>query len=508
MVDLVIIESAVRDDGGRIVDFQIDYMNQVQIDVAGRPRDELIGRRLSEVYPATMESELFEQYVRVVETGEPLLIDELPYEDVIDGQEVTGSYTLQATRFDDGIIVASRDISDAVAARHELRIAYEQLAAAQRLAQMGIWRIDLATQSLTFSDELYRLFELPTGEPIPDVPESIVSLIHPRDRDVVRDLLERTPHTGEPFAIEITIRRPSGDGIVLATGSVAYDEQGNPRELWGTAQDVTQQRRSERLLQSTTARLEQEHATVLMLQEAFAPELPVISWAEVAGRYLAAGPDTQVGGDWYDVVCEDDHAYLMVGDVAGHGIRAVASMAQLRNAMRACAVQGLEPSQCLALANRLLTTTDHTQFATAVVARIDRSRGEVIWSSAGHPPLLLRGPSGTSYLEAKQGPPLGVIENGPYLEQTYALEPGDTLIAYTDGLVEQRKVPIDVRLAELSGIVDEVAGDDVGTLCRTVCNRMFVARERRDDVCIVAFRPTTKPGVEGPIGTSSAGPLR
>src|SRR4051812_26591813 len=88
MSDLVTIQTALRDGDGRIVDFRIDYLNPVNIDVAGRDRSELIGRRMLELYPAM--APLLPTYVEVVETGSPASIEELPYEDVIDGRPVTG----------------------------------------------------------------------------------------------------------------------------------------------------------------------------------------------------------------------------------------------------------------------------------------------------------------------------------------------------------------------------------------------------------------------------------
>jgi PAS domain-containing protein len=77
MLDLVAVQRAVRDEAGEIVDFEILYMNAVNIDVAGRPRGELIGKRLLDLYPAI--APMLVDYIEVVETGEPLRIEELPY---------------------------------------------------------------------------------------------------------------------------------------------------------------------------------------------------------------------------------------------------------------------------------------------------------------------------------------------------------------------------------------------------------------------------------------------
>src|SRR4051812_38406633 len=120
-------------------------MNNAPVDVAGRPREELIGRRISELYPVLAGGELIAGYRRVVETGEPLVIPVMPYEDVIDGRAVSGYYTVQASRFEDGVLVASRDITALEASRRELEVALRELEAAQRLAGLGTWRLDLQT---------------------------------------------------------------------------------------------------------------------------------------------------------------------------------------------------------------------------------------------------------------------------------------------------------------------------------------------------------------------------
>src|SRR4051794_20542656 len=86
ILDLVVVERAIRDDAGAIVDFEIEWMNNAPVDVAGRPREELIGRRISELYPVLAGGELIAGYRRVVETGEPLVIPVMPYGDVIDGR--------------------------------------------------------------------------------------------------------------------------------------------------------------------------------------------------------------------------------------------------------------------------------------------------------------------------------------------------------------------------------------------------------------------------------------
>jgi PAS domain-containing protein len=137
ILDLVVVERAVRDASGAIVDFEIVWMNNAPVDVAGRSRDAMIGRRISELYPALAGGELIAGYRQVVETGQPLVVDVLPYEDVIDGRTVSGYYTVQASKFEDGVLVASRDITPLETSRRDLEVALRELEAAHRRSRIG-----------------------------------------------------------------------------------------------------------------------------------------------------------------------------------------------------------------------------------------------------------------------------------------------------------------------------------------------------------------------------------
>ena len=165
ILDLVVVERAIRDDSGEIVDFEIVWMNNAPIDVAGRPREELIGRRISELYPVLAGGELIAGYRRVVETGEPLIVDVLPYEDVIDDKPVAGFFTVQASKFEDGVLVASRDITPLESSRRRLEVALRELEAAHRLAQLGTWRVEFGTGGASVSRDLQRIYGLPVRDP-------------------------------------------------------------------------------------------------------------------------------------------------------------------------------------------------------------------------------------------------------------------------------------------------------------------------------------------------------
>ena len=259
ILDLVVIERAVRDDEGEIVDFVIEWMNNSPVDVAGRRREEMIGRRISELYPVLAGGELIAGYRRVVETGEPLVVDVMPYEDVIDGREVSGFYTVQASRYEDGVLVASRDITTLETSRRDLQAALhrheetlQELEAAQRLAQLGTWRIDLATGAMTMSTELRRLYgddtddTGETGDGAGDTPgegrrfDVLARAIHPDDAAMARSAFDRVLRTGDATVVEHRVVHADGSIRHVRTYSQPVVEDGRVTSIWGTTQDITE----------------------------------------------------------------------------------------------------------------------------------------------------------------------------------------------------------------------------------------------------------------------------
>jgi anti-sigma regulatory factor (Ser/Thr protein kinase)/PAS domain-containing protein len=239
ILDLVVLERCVRDAAGEIVDFEIYWMNDAPVDVAGRPREELIGRRISEMYPVLAGGELIAGYRRVVETGEPLVVPVLPYEDVIDGREVSGFYTVQATKFEDGVLVASRDITLLEASRRELEVALRELEAAQRLAQLGTWQVDLVTGTAVLSGELQRMFGLAAGASAEDEFAALIASIHPDDLDVVGSAYQRASETRRAVAIEHRVNRGEVRPAHVRTYMEPLVVDGAVVGIWGTTQDIS-----------------------------------------------------------------------------------------------------------------------------------------------------------------------------------------------------------------------------------------------------------------------------
>jgi PAS domain S-box-containing protein len=134
MVDPVAIGRAVRDDDGTIVDYEISFVNQASVEGEGPSADELVGRRLCEIFPSWRTSEMWDRFLEVVETGEPYIAERIPYEDVQrDGTRVSGYWDLRVAKLGDGYITVSRDVTALLRAEESAREA-ERFAERERAA--------------------------------------------------------------------------------------------------------------------------------------------------------------------------------------------------------------------------------------------------------------------------------------------------------------------------------------------------------------------------------------
>ncbi len=187
------------------------------------------------------------------------------------------------------------------------------------------------------------------------------------------------------------------------------------------------------------------------LQHALLPEeMPRLQGAEASARYEPGERGIDIGGDWYDVIpLESDRMLVVVGDVSGHGLRAAATMASLRYAIRAYAAENDTPERILAKLSRLLNVKVGGQLATVLCAVIDVPARRITLASAGHlPPLMISGGNGR-YLDCGVGLPIGVESDATYTSSTISVPANATLLAFTDGLVERRGESLDNGLDRL-----------------------------------------------------------
>jgi PAS domain S-box-containing protein len=218
---------------------------------------------------------------------------------------------------------------------------------------------------------------------------------------------------------------------------------------------------------------------------------------QIAVRYRPASAHALVGGDFYDAFAQPDGATLLVvGDVVGHSVEAAAAMSQLRSAVRTLAYDHPDsPAQTLTRVDRVLTGLGFGTLATVLVARVEQpgqqaraGRRTLRWSSAGHLPPLLLHPDGT--VDLLDSPPerlLGADEPTVRTDHEAILEPGDTVLLVTDGLVEHGRVDIDTGLARLTGVLTQLADVPVDELCDRLLDRLLTGRAD-DDIALLALR--------------------
>ena len=247
-------------------------------------------------------------------------------------------------------------------------------------------------------------------------------------------------------------------------------------------------------------RFSQGRQLVETLQRSLLPDhLPRHPRLELAARYLPSGLAPQIGGDWYDAL-ELDHerTAVMIGDVVGHGVRAATTMSELRNALRAFAVEGHSPKEALARLDRVVhATLGPGMIATVLFMIIDAAEGILTLARAGHPPPALRDVEGrVRFLETDRTPPLGVDQHVAPSEAQYPIRSGETVLLFTDGLVERRRESIAVGYERLKGAF-ESAPAAVEGICDHVLERTIAEQPSDDDVALLVVR----------LLAHSAGPL-
>jgi PAS domain S-box-containing protein len=167
-----------------------------------------------------------------------------------------------------GYVSANRDITKRKQAEEKLRLSESQLAESQRLAHVGSWNWDLQTNTLTWSEEHYRIFSLDPQEYNPTYDSSVTEYIHPEDQDMLRNVIETALRTGEPFEAYGRIVRPDGEvRVIHSRGSIISDAQGTPLRMFGTAQDVTERRLAEEQLNSSNEKLRALSARLQAVRE-------------------------------------------------------------------------------------------------------------------------------------------------------------------------------------------------------------------------------------------------
>ncbi|WP_030987978.1 ATP-binding SpoIIE family protein phosphatase [Streptomyces sp. NRRL S-1813] len=245
---------------------------------------------------------------------------------------------------------------------------------------------------------------------------------------------------------------------------------------------------------------EEQQELALGLQRSMMPTVqPDIPGMTVAARYVPTGGGLEVGGDWYDMIpLPSGRIALVIGDVQGHDVRAAGLMGQLRIALRAYASEGHHPDAVLSRASRFLAGINETEFrghgedqrfATCLYIEVDPATGLLDIARAGHPDPAIRMSDGTMLVRPTAGGlPLGIVPDTDYPTTRFVLEPGETMMVCTDGLIETGGHDLETGWARLRDILEaHEPGEDDESL------------ERLADALVQA--------VHGPPSHHTTGPL-
>jgi serine phosphatase RsbU (regulator of sigma subunit) len=478
-----------------IEDFQIVAASPSVVDLSGRQGAELIGRSASELYPAVVDGPVWDAWIATLADGLQREVGPFEYVGGPTGSQTPLSLVVRVAPVGSGLI------NTWVRQDEQGRLA-ERIAQTERLGNMGWVEWDLVTDATTWSDGMYRIYERdPADGPMPR--EESDALVLPEEESVRRQARESFGR-GETADAVLRIRVGGRVKHVRAVLDAVRDTQGRPLKIYGIVQDVTARETSrarladvERQLRENQQSLAAEQQLALKLQQIVLPipaepfDLPGL---RVAIRYLPAEQASHVGGDWFHAAPAPDGTVLLaVGDVAGHGITAATTMAQLRHALAAFTVTTTEPERLLSLLNDVLfQAAPLTPTASAVIVRYDPAGGTLRWAQAGHPAPLRSHAGTTTELDRPHGPLLGAVRSARYDAATVTIEPGDLLVLYTDGLIEHRAHTLAEGLAPVTAALNEITAES-----REQPLADFLAGLRRanpeDDTCILAARLTALP---------------
>ncbi len=393
-----------------------------------------------------------------------------------DGHEIAVSQVIVAGRAGDGSVdfyaTIARDMTSERAAERALRASEERFRVAFEQAPIGFALLDLEGRYLQVNDAYCRTVRRTREELTGHRPAEFT---HPDDiADSVRAVQRLV--AGEVSQYSFEKRYVSAEGEIIwadLNAAVFRDDEGGPQFLIGMIQGIGERRVAQTLQRSMLT-----------------TQLPEIPGVEIAVLYLPGSRETQVCGDWYDVIpLADGHIGVVIGDVVGRGIEAAATMSQLRTALRAYAIEGSEPAEVARKLHDLVDHLDEGLGTTIAYLELDPATRALRYVCAGHlPPLRIDADGKPSFLLGGRSTPLGTLHEGVAVPQDeVVLGPGEWVLLYTDGLVERRDEGIISRLRELQAVVEHapVGLDD----CLKYVTRTLTGDGPRiDDIALLALR--------------------
>ncbi|MET8846065.1 SpoIIE family protein phosphatase [Amycolatopsis sp. NPDC004625] len=253
---------------------------------------------------------------------------------------------------------------------------------------------------------------------------------------------------------------------------------------------------------------DRERSIALILQTSQLPQhVTAPPGLAAATRYQPSEQHLAIGGDWYDLVSRPDGTITVtIGDVVGHGLAAAAAMGQMRSTATALILADLGPAAVLDRLDLVATRTAGAEHASALVAELDPASGRLRYANAGHPPPLLITPDGTVALLDQARTALLCLPPGTgRTEAQISILPGSALLCYTDGLIEQNRLPQQEAFAGLIAAATRYAHLSPDELCDGLLDTLVGRSAARDDIAVVCLRLLQVPASGPEVGTE---PLR
>ena len=476
LLDGMLVAGAIRDERGTLTDFLITHVKGQLTGSQEACGKAPVGTSLLEAYPwAAAAGGLFDHCTAALETGVPRFL--------------TGDSAIRIAQFYDGVVISWRKSDDA----DRLSALLQHV---QRLGRIGAWEENPRTGEVRWTDSTYQMFGLEPGSPVPI--GELDRWVPADDLPALRGFRQRlgTERRECAGAFRIVRADDESERQIRAYAEPVTDPDGTVTSVRGAYQDVSADYHTQvafaaarEQLADTEARAAEDHRLALRLQEAITPrasEPAATPGLEVAARYRPSESGGLVGGDWYDIMrLPDEHTLLVIGDTAGHGLDAVKGMVTLRNALRGLAATGASPAHLLGWLNAAACSFTPSVIGTAICAQFDPESRSLSWARAGHlPPILVRD-GRARILPAPHGILLGADARESYPEAATSLRPDDTVLLYTDGLVERRHEPIDHAI----GCLLQAASypeQDVSRYADKVVER--APSDTGDDTCLLVVR--------------------
>ena len=504
LFDPLVLLEAVRDSDGRVVDFVYRGVNQATCDYLKWSREDLLGRGLLEMSPGVLKVGLFADYVRCLETGEPVVVDDLTYDNEILAD--TRRYDIRATRASPTTLSLTwRDVTERFRAarllaqsrelQHRADLRYRRLMDNSAIG-MGLLASD--GQFQVFNRAMCDFFgyaadtlrtktwqELTAPDYLEIDLKNVEDVLagHIESYRMNKQYIHADGHLIWGDLSVSCLRRPGGAVESFVVQIIDITDEVKAREQLALRDG--ENRLLARNLQTQTDRLRAELRSAEAYVASILPgELggPV----RVSSRYL---PSQELAGDIFDYRwIDDDHLIVYLMDVSGHGVGPALLSVSVHNLVRSGSLPAatlLAPEQVLAELNRLFHMDQHDDhYLTMWYGVYQMSSRTLRYASAGAPPALAvtPGTTGGAVELSTDGKPLGMFDDSTYTSRSYTVPPGCRMLLFSDGAYEDARVEgKELSLADFTALFTRMAGSPLDDLSETL--RGLTPSSSFDDDC-------------------------